>query len=203
MAFGPKHLKPATRNDVAATGEATARDELLALIEAQLALFAYSAVRNALEPLIAESFAAMGISERQMPGANSESLVRLSSRMGAGNDRDEGTLLPSSCAFSERLVSARADIRAAGAEWQYLVAHSRSPVSRKRTSIRARRPGRSWAVSPFRFGERMVAKRTLAVFASPSRGTGGSLHAQRRLMLSAEATRRRCEKTFRSFRQFG
>lgn len=41
MAFGPKNLKPATRNDVAATGEATARDELLALIETQLALFAY------------------------------------------------------------------------------------------------------------------------------------------------------------------
>lgn len=121
MAFDPKNLKPATRNDVAATGEATARDELLALIETQLALFAYSAVRNALEPMIAESFAAMGISERQMPGANGESLVRLSSRMGAGNDRDEGTLLPGTCACRERLVSARADIRAAAAEWQYLI----------------------------------------------------------------------------------
>ncbi len=41
MAFDLKSLKPATRNDVAATSEATARDELLALIETQLALFAY------------------------------------------------------------------------------------------------------------------------------------------------------------------
>lgn len=41
MAFDLKSLKPATRNDVAATSEVTARDELLSLIETQLALFAY------------------------------------------------------------------------------------------------------------------------------------------------------------------
>ncbi len=41
MAFDLKLLKPATKVDVAAQGGNTARDEVLALIETQLALFAY------------------------------------------------------------------------------------------------------------------------------------------------------------------
>jgi len=41
MAFDLKLLKPATKGEVAATGGNTARDEVLALIETQLALFAY------------------------------------------------------------------------------------------------------------------------------------------------------------------
>lgn len=49
-------------------------------------LGAYSAVRNALEPLIDECFAAMEIRERQMPGANGEGLARLFEDV---PDRDE------------------------------------------------------------------------------------------------------------------
>ncbi|MGN7161791.1 hypothetical protein [Sphingomonas sp. SAFR-052] len=41
MAFDPKNLKPAVRTNASATSDVTARDELLAVIETQLALFAY------------------------------------------------------------------------------------------------------------------------------------------------------------------
>ena len=41
MVFDLKLLKPATKSEVAATGGSTSRDEVLALIETQLALFAY------------------------------------------------------------------------------------------------------------------------------------------------------------------
>ncbi len=41
MGFDLKLLKPAAKNNVTVTGASTARDEVLALIETQLALFAY------------------------------------------------------------------------------------------------------------------------------------------------------------------
>ena len=77
---------------LSAAGRKISRDPMMARIlryNRAVALYrtgAYSAVRSALEPLIADSFAAMGISERQMPGANGERLVRLFMDV---EDRDE------------------------------------------------------------------------------------------------------------------
>lgn len=76
----------------AAAGRRLAKDAMTSRIlryNRAVALYrigAYSAVRNALEPLIDESFAAMGIREQQMPGTNGEGLVRLLENV---PDRDE------------------------------------------------------------------------------------------------------------------
>ncbi|MET4702203.1 hypothetical protein ABIE65_005258 [Constrictibacter sp. MBR-5] len=67
----------------AAAGRKLATDPIMRRIlryNRAVALFrigAYSAVRTALEPLIDESFTAIGVREQQMLGANGEALVRL------------------------------------------------------------------------------------------------------------------------------
>jgi hypothetical protein len=76
----------------AAAGRKLATDPMTSRIlryNRAVALFrigAYSAVRTALEPLIDENFAAMGVRERQMLGANGEALARLFAEV---RDREE------------------------------------------------------------------------------------------------------------------